>query len=180
MYSIKKETSKAASQPKKVRPKSTAISDISKNVETRDKDRGLSEVEEPAEGIAADQQETDTNPFTKEDLGDAWKRYLKTLEKDNVSLHSILLNHPPELLGEDKIEISVLSTQKNELEQGKIQLINYLRKELKNKKITLSIKIQKQEEVTRKVFTAVDKFRMMAEKNPALIDLKKKLGLDLD
>jgi len=83
-------------------------------------------------------------------------------------------------LDEEKIEISVLSTQKNELEHGKVQLINYLRKELRNNKISLSIKIQKQEEVTRKVFTAADKFKMMAEKNPALIDLKKKLGLDLD
>ncbi len=171
---------KAAPQKKNVRPKSTAIADISKNVETGS-DSNLSEVKEP-EGnpVAGGHSVTENHPFTKEDLCDAWKRYLKTLEKNNASLHSILQNHPPELLENDTIGISVLYTQKNELESGKTQLINYLRKEIKNNNISLSIKIQKQEEVSKKVFTAADKFKMMAEKNPALREMKKKLGLDLD
>jgi len=109
-----------------------------------------------------------------------WDVFLKTIEKSNARLHSILHNHPPKLKDDSRIEIAVLATQQKEIEQGKALLLNNLRKELNNDNITLNVIVMKQEEAPRKVFTSSDKFKLMAEKNPLLLEMKKKFGLDLD
>ncbi len=173
--------SKDTDQPvKKVRPKRTpSLKELAGGKIPGEKDQSGS-VEEPQVEMTSGTNSGNANPFTQEELGKAWDKFLSTIERSNARLHSILHNHPPKLKADNGIELAVLPTQQNEVEDGKGQLVVFLREELKNDKIRLDVVVQKQEETKRKVFTAADKFKLMAEKNPALIDMKKKFGLDID
>jgi DNA polymerase-3 subunit gamma/tau len=137
-------------------------------------------VEEPAPESVQQKEQKNETPFTEDELLKVWKGFIDTLEKPNPRLHSILHNHPPKLKENNVIEIAVLGTQVNEIEQSKKMVLDELRSKLKNDLIVLKVEVLKRTEAPRKVFTAADRFKQMAEKNPALLDMTKKLGLDLD
>lgn len=65
------------------------------------------------------------------------------------------------------------------LDKFETELITYLRSELKNDHISLKREIAVLAEVN-KLYTSKDIFEHMVEKNPALQDLKDRLGLDFD
>ncbi len=135
-------------------------------------------VEEPAEGLVGEPELN--NPFIQDDLLNAWDKYLKSIEKSNPRLYSILYNHPPKDKEGNVVEINLLITQKAEVEKERGHLIGFLRNELKNSSVTLYIEVIQKEEGPQKAFTASDKFKKMVEKNPVLGDMKKKFGLDID
>jgi DNA polymerase-3 subunit gamma/tau len=70
--------------------------------------------------------------------------------------------------------------QKEILTAIKQDFLDFVRKELSNNTIGLDIRIEAAEESTAKVYKPSDKFKLMAEKNPALQELKKRLDLELD
>ena len=64
-------------------------------------------------------------------------------------------------------------------EEARITTIPFLRKNLKNTKFDISIKVISSVAFKR-AFTAEEKFNLMAESNPLLNDLRKLLALDLE
>lgn len=56
-------------------------------------------------------------------------------------------------------------------------LLEHLRTSLENHKIDISAEV-KHEVGSKKAYTNSDKFKVMMEKNPSLIELKDRLGLD--
>lgn len=65
------------------------------------------------------------------------------------------------------------------LEKFEVELVQYLRAELKNDHITIHREIAKEEE-SKKLYTSSDIFDYMVKQNPDLKDLKDRLGLDFD
>lgn len=65
------------------------------------------------------------------------------------------------------------------LEKFEVELVQFLRNELKNDHVTLKRDIA-QEEETKKLYTSKDIFEEMMRQNPNLKDLKDRLGLDFD
>ena len=70
--------------------------------------------------------------------------------------------------------------QKEILTAVKQDFLDFVRKELSNNTIRLEIKIEAEPTSNAKVYKPSDKFKLLAEKNPSLLELKKRLDLDLD
>ena len=69
--------------------------------------------------------------------------------------------------------------QKIELEEERSNLLTFLRVELNNYGIQLKVLLS-EEDNTVEHLSSKDKFLKMAEKNPALHELREKLNLDIE
>ncbi|MGZ4089973.1 MAG: hypothetical protein ACXVNO_04580, partial [Bacteroidia bacterium] len=70
-------------------------------------------------------------------------------------------------------------TQRELLNNMKQDFLDELRKILQNNSITLQLEISKQESQA-KAYKPADIFKSMVEKNPALLELKKRFDLEID
>lgn len=120
-------------------------------------------------------------PFTREEFDAAWTDivlHYKNLGKDSIV---VTLSKRAPILQEDyKIVLSIDNkTQEGGLEREKQDLLEMIRKKLNNFAITLETIIEDSGDDTF-LYTNKDKFKKMAEKNPHLILLQKRLNLDID
>ncbi|GAB3259962.1 DNA polymerase III subunit gamma/tau [Larkinella harenae] len=119
-------------------------------------------------------------PFVFEQLKAAWNTFTRLRDQQGGSqTEQVMLNREITLDG-TTIHISLdNSLQVDMLNDLRQALLTYLRIELQNSQIQLmhSVAIQ---ESRRMIYTPQDKFNYLAEKNPALLDLKRTLGLDVD
>ena len=76
-------------------------------------------------------------------------------------------------------EALINEIQKIELEEERSNLLIFLRTALNNYGIQLKVLLS-QEDNSVKHLSSKDKFMKMAEKNPALHDLREKLNLDIE
>jgi DNA polymerase-3 subunit gamma/tau len=119
--------------------------------------------------------------FSQELLEIAWDSYCRQIRKnEQLNLYSTLTFRKPQLKENFLIEFTIENkVQEEALETEKASLLVFLRKELNNFTLTLKTIINTVES-ERKPYTAGDKFKRMAEKNPALSRLKQQFDLDLD
>lgn len=66
------------------------------------------------------------------------------------------------------------------LKSVKKDLLTYLREKLGNNSLQVEGHMQEQQQGKRIAYTNKEKFEHLAEKNPLLIELKERLGLDPD
>ena len=122
-----------------------------------------------------------TENFGQETLENTWNAYAKLVQqKGKYNLYSTLSFRKPFLQEKFQVEFTIENkVQEEALEQEKTDLLGFLRKELNNYSITLKtiINIVDSE---RKPYTATDKFKRMAEKNPAINKLKQQFDLDIE
>lgn len=91
----------------------------------------------------------------------------------------MLLNQPYEL-SEELITLTLTSPLQDDLiNDFRTEIVQYLRGELKNKKLNIATKVVKPDS-KKMIYTPLEKFNYLAEKHPALLVLKEKLGLDPD
>lgn len=111
----------------------------------------------------------------------AWKSYQSELQKQGkMSLVTILKNASWSIILENTIELILSSTHEKEVfEEDRISSMPMLRGSLKVPALEIVIKVIAQPG-SKKVFTAEDKFKAMAEQNPAITDLRNALGLELE
>lgn len=114
--------------------------------------------------------------FTKEELESKWKFFLTRLD-DQPNLQSTL-SRVPELMENHQLHLEIDNTiQEGVIETIKPELVSYLRRELKNSKIELVIKVSEKIK-NRIIYTDMDKYDEMVKKNPSLKILKQKFNLD--
>ncbi|HLS36966.1 MAG TPA: hypothetical protein VK023_01725, partial [Sphingobacterium bovisgrunnientis] len=65
-----------------------------------------------------------------------------------------------------------------QLKEGKIDILNYLRVELKNFSLDITTH-QLEKSVIRKAYTSQEKYQVMVQKNPSLETLRKTFNLGL-
>jgi DNA polymerase III subunit gamma/tau len=118
--------------------------------------------------------------FTIDELKLAWETLIKDLERRRKFSEYVILNREFTLNGttihlevDNEIQIDLLTTTL------RTEALNFLRKELHNSTIHLEVVVSEQENTTL-IYTQADKFKYLAEKNPALLELKSVLGLDYD
>ena len=119
-------------------------------------------------------------PFTQEQLKEAWNKYyfkLQNLGEKNIA--SIILAGEPLLTTNFKIVLTLPnSLMKNQLDRAKNPLLSFLREHLNNFGISLNIIVS--ETIEKKfVYTPLEKYNKLKEKNPLLEKLKNTFGLDL-
>lgn len=121
------------------------------------------------------------NAFSPEELQRVWNDYARTVEDSNPRLFSMLTAHTPRLKGSNVVVFPLRNeTQEVELMKEKSSLFNKLKKELKNAKLQLEVEYIREDRTQQKAFTAADKYKVLADKNPVLNKLKDALNLDLE
>ncbi len=108
-----------------------------------------------------------------------WNAFAEKLRSNNkITLYTIMTANPPTLDGTNvKVEVENM-VQMDELKLGKIDMLNYLRVELKNFALDIEgVMVEKTKE--RKPYTSQEKYQAMVAKNPLLEELRKTYDLGL-
>lgn len=118
----------------------------------------------------------EADDFSAADLEEKWKLFIEKLD-DRPSLKSTLSNLP-EIKEGYELYLEIENTvQEDALNTIKPELVSWLRKELKNSKISLTTKITEKKR-GRIIYTDEEKYTEMLKKNPNLALLKQKFNLD--
>ncbi|MCB0482067.1 MAG: hypothetical protein KDC83_11585 [Flavobacteriales bacterium] len=119
--------------------------------------------------------------FDKAKLMEVWMKYIQLARKKNkASFITLLQTCEPQLGSNFLISVKLdNSVQESELNQEKSDFLSFLRSELNNWGVDLESSVRKKEEKV-KYYTNRDQFDRMAELNPMLLELKKRLGFDPD
>lgn len=117
--------------------------------------------------------------FNERDVNYYWQEYAGQLPKERVAIAKRMQNMHVTLLNDTTFEAVV----DNEIVAKEFtamtpELQNYLRTRLKNRKVTMSVRISAPTEKVR-AYGRVEKFQIMAQKNEALTQLKDEFGLEL-
>jgi DNA polymerase III subunit gamma/tau len=118
--------------------------------------------------------------FGISELQVAWDKLVQHLESKQRFSEFVILNRSFTLKGttihlevDNEIQVDLLTTTL------RTEVLNFLRKELQNSTIHLEVVVAEVESKPL-IYTQAEKFKFLAEKNPALNDLKNALGLDYD
>lgn len=117
--------------------------------------------------------------FNERDVNYYWQEYAGRLPKEQVAIAKRMQNMRVALLNDTTFEAVV----DNEIVAKDFSamipaLQEYLRARLKNRKVTMTVRISAPAEKVR-AYGRVEKFQMMAQKNNALLQLKEEFGLEL-
>lgn len=120
--------------------------------------------------------------FTEEEFIKCWNDLAEHIKNSgaegNTMVYAAMTIYPPQLKDDHKILVQVDNlSQLEEVKQKRTDLHEYLRRELKNGAVEIHVEILKNKK-QKKAYTQEEKFNKLAEKNPQLIALKKKLDLD--
>ena len=119
--------------------------------------------------------------FSINELMSKWNAFSHQLkDKGRQGLYVTLTKRKPVLKENFILEFTIDNEiQKIELEEERSNLLSFIRAELNNYGIQLKVLLS-QEDNSIKHLSSKDKFMKMAEKNPALHDLREKLNLDIE
>ena len=117
--------------------------------------------------------------FNERDVNYYWQEYAGRMPKEQVAIAKRMQNMHVNLLNATTFEAVV----DNEIIAKEFTsliptLQEYLRTRLKNRKVTMTVRISAPAEKVR-AYGRVEKFQMMAQKNDALLQLKDEFGLEL-
>lgn len=113
--------------------------------------------------------------FSRQELESAWLEFANS--RDNAN-EQVTLKREFQLNGTSIHLLLDNQIQQDLFMELKQDLAVFLRQRLQNASIQVSAEIETRE-VERRPYSAQEKFEYLAKKNPALWDLKEKLGLDL-
>ena len=118
--------------------------------------------------------------FDVNSLLNSWKKFQKlTIKKGRKNLASILSISQPQIFEENKLTYTLTNnTNKLELEKSKLELVQFLKKDLKNDSISLEINVNKLKE-KKFVFTPGEKYEKLKKINPNIEILRKEFKLNL-
>lgn len=120
-------------------------------------------------------------PLNESALKEVWASYIQKLsETGKNSLSVIYKNATLAVKDTGTILLTLASQHEREMiDEDKISIIPFLRSRLKNNLVDFDFVINQAIQSTRP-FTAEDRFKVMAEKNPVLNELRNSLGLELE
>ncbi len=120
--------------------------------------------------------------FGTDELKMAWKRYaFKVQNEGRPSLHSTLIKRDPKIIGDNHIMFELDNTiQLSTLENERGELLQFVRKELKNWAVKLDFKVVEDDKKTSQLYSGMDKFKALSEKNPNLNTLQRMFNLDIE
>jgi DNA polymerase-3 subunit gamma/tau len=139
---------------------------------------------EVAKENSAEQQNTSNQPknsFTQEALEAVWDAYANDLKaKGKTSIGIALLSRRPVILNGTTLEFTVNNKSLEEsINEDKMNFLGFLRKELNNYDIQLQLVMVTVEDKTN-LYTATDRYKHLAEKNPAINKLRQAFDLDIE
>lgn len=123
----------------------------------------------------------DNQPFSQDKFDEVWKAYIQKLsEAGKNSLAVIYKNVKMSLLEQSQIELTLASQHEREmLEDDRINSTPFLRSQLKNSELDFKYIIDAKA-TPFKPFTSTDVFKVMAEKNPILNEMRQLFELEIE
>ena len=132
-----------------------------------------------ATGAQPRTEEDQNRPFTVDQLRDAWVGLAAT-HKEEPRLKELIENYTPKLVDSVTAEIQMPNPwQMSEMRKALPGLMSQLRQTLHNNHLQLQL-VQAEFSQEQMAFTAEEKYKLMAEQNPALVQLKERLDLQID
>ena len=118
--------------------------------------------------------------FDVNSLLNSWKKFQElTIKKGRKNLASILSISQPQIFEENKLTYTLTNnTNKLELEKSKLELVEFLKKDLKNDSNCWEINVNKWKE-KKFVFTPGEKYEKLKKINPNIEILRKEFKLNL-
>jgi DNA polymerase-3 subunit gamma/tau len=119
--------------------------------------------------------------FNSDMMLNFWNSYAEKTKKDGkINIFTIMTAYTPVLLENYIIELPIENKiQEDLLSSEKVDLLNFLRVQLKNFSIDLQTK-QIEQTQKKRLYTSSEKYEHMLQKNPHLDEFKRKFNLDLD
>jgi len=147
------------------------------------RDKGAKSSEEQAEKKEETKPllEERTSEFSEEQVVAAWEDFKSERMSAGASeTEKLVLDRNVTKSGDKAVKITLESQLENSiLDKIEVELIRYFRKKLDNTFVQLEREVS--EIVTAKnLYTSKEKFEYMANLNPALRDMKDRLGLDFE
>ena len=111
-----------------------------------------------------------------------WRIYSDKLEKQGrMSLMAAMKKRNPTIGNNFEVNFIVDSAAaEKDLNDEKIELLIYLRKGLSNFKLNLNVTVNVNETSVGPAYTPSEKFKRLAEINPAMNELKKSFDLEIE
>lgn len=159
-------------------PKSFSIKE---RLNKQQNDKDTENINESKDEYGMDDEPDNNQEFGQEELMEAWRSFGDTVRSGNPRMSSIIKAMKPGIEDETNIILELSNkAQKDYFDQKyKHEIINHLKKELSNSKIQFRTRVS---EETGKAtpYTEEEKYRHLADKNPALDELRNELGLEYD
>jgi hypothetical protein len=177
--SIKKETSNSRlkTPPKVMQAPSGQLNTSNLSIK-----KMMEKKEEEAEESSYDISNMPRSSFVYDDLKMAWRKFAYKMKNEGKeTFYNAMIKREPKRIEE---EIYLLEVD-NQVQIDYIQphlsdLLDHVRKELKNYHVALQIEITKNPDEEVKFQTGKDKFASLARKNPNLHTLKNTFNLDIE
>jgi DNA polymerase-3 subunit gamma/tau len=120
-------------------------------------------------------------PFTYEQLMLYWNQYAnKTKEDGKINVYTIMTASEPLLESPEEITVHVEhKIQEGQLQDEMIDLLNFLRPRLKNFNVSIQCK-QVTRAVVNRLYTNVERYQYLVDKNPKLEEMRKRFNLDVN
>jgi DNA polymerase III subunit gamma/tau len=120
-------------------------------------------------------------PFLQEALESAWTAYANFVrtQKNETDYHSLTMAKPVKV-SDEVVTFTIFNSMALEnLNRSKTEMMGFLRRMLKNNAFQLEFILSK-EEGAQKIYTPADKYKRLAEINPALKKLREQFDLDVE
>ncbi|MFN0254853.1 DNA polymerase III subunit gamma/tau [Pedobacter ureilyticus] len=122
---------------------------------------------------------SDTQAFTQDQFMAVWKQCIqKANAEDKIHLFTLLSSNEPIIDGTDIIVSIENIALESTLQDEKIELLNFIRSQLKNFDIQIVTKRIEPKQSNR-IYSNKDKYAYLVEKNPQLEEMRKRFNLDL-
>ena len=168
----------AAEKPKIIIPKPSLLagSSLIPNLNNIGAAAVKAEKEEP-DYISGDSEDG----FDNDTLLKFWQQYAEQIKAaGKINLFTLMTSNAPALLPEHQISLIIENkTQENLLAIEKIDLLNFLRVQLRNFKVDIITK-QAEQSDKKRLYTSNEKYQHMVEINPKLEELRRRFNLDIN
>jgi DNA polymerase-3 subunit gamma/tau len=168
-----------APREKKVETTSTPVDPVKRSTPSTISIRNQAQAMENDKDQEEDLRKKPADDFSEEQLLKAWVAAAEKFRNDK-NIYFTLKRSKPVKKGLKTLEFSVDNKiQKKEIEDRKMDLLPPIKAALNNYHIDLTIKVNEQS-VESKAYLPQEKFKKMAQKNPALKTMKDRLNLEID
>ncbi|HEX8514644.1 MAG TPA: DNA polymerase III subunit gamma/tau [Bacteroidia bacterium] len=121
-----------------------------------------------------------SEPFSQQALEAAWLKYATEMRTRKANLGAALASKMPVLKEGFKVEFTINNKALEEaINEDKMNFLGFLRNELNNFAITLDLIMVQGEDKTN-LYTASDRYKRLAEKNPEINKFRQAFDLDIE
>ncbi|MGE0568298.1 MAG: DNA polymerase III subunit gamma/tau [Bacteroidia bacterium] len=148
----------------------------------------LSEVKRPEADNVIKEEVTAVMAIENKEVGlievtESIKKFAETMKDVSKSVYVSLTNAPIELTDDKEIKIALVNhSQFEKFQELKQDMLDFIRKDIRSNIVTLSFHILKTEgdDKMHKVLSPVERFKIFSERNPSILELKKRFDLEID